>query len=79
MEQDNFIELISELFEVTPKKELNNKTEFKNLDEWDSLLALEIIALIDEEYDIDLDGDSIRDANTFEDLHDIVKSRLNGI
>jgi len=42
------------------------------LDEWSSLIALALISMIDEEYDIVLNGEDIRDAVTVEDLYNKV-------
>ena len=38
-------------------------------------IALSVIAMADEEYDVTLKGDDIRNANTIEDLFNIVKSK----
>ena len=50
-------------------------TEFKTLDEWSSLIALSLIAMVDEEYDITIKGDDIRNATTIEDLFNTVKAK----
>ena len=52
-----------------------NINEFKNLDEWSSLMALSIISMIDEEYDISIGGSDIRNAKTIEDLYRIVENK----
>ncbi|TVQ00972.1 MAG: acyl carrier protein [Balneolaceae bacterium] len=75
---EQFSDLIYSLFEVTPSNEITPATDFKELDEWDSLLALEIIALIDEELDISLNGDDIRNVNTIEDLYLVVMKKKKG-
>lgn len=75
MDKDTFINSVTSLFEVTPADELDWKTEFKKLEEWDSLLALEIIAMVDEEFDIEISGDDIREAKTLNDLYSIAKSK----
>ena len=49
------------------------KTEFKKLDEWSSLIALSVIAMVDEEYGITIQGEDIRNANTIADLFNNVK------
>ena len=49
---------------------------FKELDEWSSLIALSVIAMADEEYEVTLKGDDIRNANTVEDLFNTVKSKM---
>ena len=75
MELKEFIANFAEQFEDTDASEITAATEFKNLDEWSSLIALSVIAMADEEYDVTLKGDDIRGAVTVEDLFNIVKSR----
>lgn len=66
------------LFEVTPKDEIQADSSYKDLEEWDSLMALETIAMVDEEYNVGLNGDDIREAGTVTDLYEIINSRING-
>lgn len=75
MEIKEFIENFAEQFEDTDASEITATTEFKNLDEWSSLIALSVIAMVDEEYDVTLKGDDIRNSATVEDLFNVVKSR----
>lgn len=75
MEMNEFIANFAEQFEDTDASEITAATEFKALDEWSSLIALSVIAMVDEEYDVTLKGDDIRGAVTVEDLYNIVKSR----
>ena len=76
MELKDFVENFAEQFEDTDASEITAATEFRNLDEWSSLIALSVIAMADEEYDVTLKGDDIRGAVTVEDLFNIVKSRV---
>ena len=75
MEIKEFIENFAEQFEDTDASEITATTEFKNLDEWSSLIALSVIAMVDEEYDVTLKGGDIRNSATVEDLFNVVKSR----
>ena len=75
MELQEFISNFANQFEETDSSVFTKDTVFKNLDEWSSLLALSIIAMVDEEYGVALKGDDIRSANTIEDLFEIVKSK----
>lgn len=75
MELNDFIEKFSEQFDETDASEFKADTEFKALDEWSSLMALSIIAMVDDEYDVTLKGDDIRNAETIEDLFKTVKSK----
>ena len=47
---------------------LNPHTRFKELDEWTSLTALSIIAMIDEEYNISLKSNDLAKSSTIEEL-----------
>ena len=74
---DNFIKNFASQFDETDAVEFQANTEFRQLEEWSSLIALSIIAMVDEEYDVKLKGDDIRTSNTIEDLFNIVKDRLS--
>lgn len=71
-----FIEYFTDLFDETDTDTITASTRFKDLEEWSSLLALSVIAMIDEEYDVEFRGDDIRGSNTVEDLYNIVKARV---
>lgn len=73
MELQQFIAHFAEQFEDTDASEITATTLFKELDEWDSLIALSVIGMVDEEYDARLKGDDIRNAATVEDLFNVVK------
>ncbi len=75
MELNKFIENFAEQFDDIDATALTPESEFKALEEWSSLIALSVIAMVDEEYDVTLKGDDIRSANTIEDLFNIVKER----
>ncbi len=75
MEIKEFIENFADQFDDTDASEITAATIFKDLDEWSSLTALSIIAMVDEEYDVTLKGDDIRNASTVEDLFNIVSEK----
>lgn len=75
MEIKEFIENFANQFDETDASEIKAETVFKELDEWSSLIALSVIAMVDEEYDITLKGDDIRNSNTVEDLFNVVKAK----
>jgi acyl carrier protein len=75
MELKKFIENFAEQFETIDASDLNAKTEFKALEEWSSLTALSIIAMIDDEYGVVVKGNDIRNAETIEDIFKIVLER----
>lgn len=75
MELKDFIENFAAQFDDTDASEFKADTEFKTLDEWSSLTALSIIAMVNEEYDINIKGDEIRYSETIEDLFNAVKAK----
>ncbi len=75
MEIKEFIEKFAEQFDDTDASVFTPATKFKELDEWSSLIALSLIAMADEEYDVTLKGDDIRNATTVEDLFNAVKAK----
>lgn len=75
MELNEFIQNFAEQFDETDANEIKAETVFHDLDEWSSLIALSLIAMIDEEYDVTIKGDEMRSAVTVEDLFNIVKAK----
>lgn len=75
MELNDFIANFAEQFEDTDVNDIQASTVFKDLDEWSSLIALSVIAMVDEEYDVTIKGDDIRNSNTVEDLFNAVKAK----
>lgn len=75
MDINEFIDKFAEIFYDTDRNEFQANTKFKELDEWSSIMALNVIAMVDDEYDVLLKGDDIRGTETISQLFDIVKSR----
>lgn len=76
MDIKEFIKNFGEQLDDTDVTTLKPDTVFKGLDEWSSLVALSVIAMIDEEYDVAIKGEDIRNSNTIEDLFNVVKSKI---
>ena len=76
MELNEFVAHFAEQFEETDASVFTPETVFHELDEYSSLIALSIIAMVDEEYDVTIKGNDMRAAVTIEDLYNIVKSKM---
>lgn len=76
MNLERFIENFADLFEETDTDTIQATTRFKELKEWSSLIALSVIAMVDEEYDVEFRGDDIRNSNTVEDLYKAVSNKV---
>jgi len=77
MEIKSFIENFAEQFEDTDASVFSAETKYRELDEWSSLMALSILAMVDEEYDVQLKGEEMRATNTIQELYDLVASKLD--
>lgn len=75
MELKKFIENFAEQFDDTDPSEIKADTVFKELDEWSSLVALSVIAMVDEEYEVTIKGDEIRNSTTVEELFNAIKAK----
>ena len=76
MELKDFIQNFADQFDETDASVFTAETVFHELEEYSSLIALSIIAMIDEEYDVTIKGDEMRAAVTIEDLFNTVKSKM---
>lgn len=76
MEINEFVQNFAAQFEETAPSEFNAETAFREIDEWDSLISLSIIAMVDEEYNVKLTGEEIRNSKTIEDIYQIIGSKL---
>ncbi|MDY4850750.1 MAG: acyl carrier protein [Paludibacteraceae bacterium] len=75
MKLNEFVAHFAEQFEDTEKSVFTPETKFRELEEWSSIMALSIIAMVDEEYDVTLKGAEMKAANTIAELFEIVKSK----
>ena len=73
---DEFVALFAEQFEETDPATITAETVFHDLNEWSSLVALSVIAMVDEEFDIALKGDDVKNSVTVSDLYDYILKRL---
>ena len=71
-----FVTLFAEQFDFTDPSEISAETVYHDLDEWSSLISLSIIAMVDEEFDVALKGDDVKESVTVEDLYNRVVSKL---
>lgn len=72
MDIQEFISKLGDVFEDTDLSTLTPETKFRDLDDWSSLAALSLIALADEEFDKEISGNDIRNAQTIQNLYDLI-------
>ena len=74
MNIENFVNNVADLFFDTDPSAFTPETKFKELPEWSSLIALSLVAMIEDEYGVRIKGDDIRTSETLLDLFREVQS-----
>ena len=74
MEINEFIDKVSDLFEENTEKLLPS-TKSRDIKGWNSLVALSVIAMVDEEYGVLLKGNDIMEVETIQDLFNSVEQK----
>jgi acyl carrier protein len=72
---EEFIGNFYEILDETEKLEMDQNTDFKSLDEWDSMTSLMLIAMVDEKYGKQIKGDDIKECLTLQDLFERIQSK----
>ena len=76
MTKEDFLKNFANQFDDTDASEITFETNFRELDEWSSLLALAVMNMIGKKYDVRLNPDEMKTANTVQELYDLVNSKL---
>ncbi len=72
---EEFLELFCDELDHTDPSKITSSTDFKNIGEWDSLLALSIISMIDEEFEILLTGNDMLNSTSLADLYELIRTK----
>lgn len=75
MDIKEFIEYFAEELDETTIDELSPETNFKALEEWSSLTALSIIAMVEDNYEKEITGEDLRSSTTIQDLFNLVENK----
>jgi acyl carrier protein len=75
MTLDEFVKAFAAEFDDTPEEQFTPSTNYRELEEWGSLVALSIISMIDDEMDVQITGADLRNSKTIEDLFNLVNSK----
>lgn len=73
--QSKFNELFKEALEIEDR-ELQMTDIFRNYEEWNSLAYLSLIAMIDEEYDVVIEGIAFKQLLTLDQLYNEIQNRI---
>lgn len=72
--EEKFIAQFKETLENN-NLEITLDTRFRNLENWDSLTFLSVLAMIDEEYDVVIEGNDFQKLVTIRDLISEIKKK----
>ena len=75
MDKSQFLQSFAEQFDETDPTTVTLDTKFKEIGEWSSMVALMIIAMVDENYNKKITGADLREADTIEQLFDRVNAK----
>jgi acyl carrier protein len=70
---ENFQPLITEVLEVDT---VEMSDELISFDSWDSLTILSIIAIVSDEFNVELTREEIENSKTIKGLEELIESRL---
>jgi acyl carrier protein len=69
MEESKFLAEFKEALEMEENAELTMQASFREIDEWDSLARLSLIALLDDEYEVEMESSDLEGLVTIQDLY----------
>ncbi|MDE5663715.1 MAG: acyl carrier protein [Muribaculaceae bacterium] len=72
---NEFIEKFAEIFDDMDPATLSGDTNFRELDDWDSIAGLSVIGMVDEEYGVTFGAEDMRACKTIADLYNRVQSK----
>jgi len=75
MKIEKYVTDMAEALEMETTQ-LTAETEYKELANWDSLAALSVIAMTDENYNVSIGGDDIEKSRTVQELWNLVAQRM---
>lgn len=75
MKKDLFISNFVEEFEELNKSEVTFEDKFRDFDEWDSMTAMMIIAMIDEKYEVVVEPEELKLCITIGEIFNLVESK----
>ena len=73
MDERIFLEHFASIFDEVEVEELTMDPLFKDIDEWSSITALGLLAVMEEEYEVALTHNDIKKSATIRDIYNIVE------
>ena len=71
IDQEQFLKNMQESLEIEDRS-LQMSDQFRQYPEWESIVFLAVIAMIDEEYGFIIRGDQFKALSTLQDIYDLI-------
>jgi len=72
---EDFVQKFAGCFHQTEPASIRSETKFRELEEWGSMLALIVIAMIDADFGKTITAEDLKSANTVAALFEVVKNK----
>lgn len=72
---EDFVKNFRELFEDVDPSLINADTKFRDMEDWDSIMGLSVIGMIDDEYGVEFNADDMHSCKTIQDLYNRIQSK----
>lgn len=76
MELNDFIKNFANQFEDTELEEFSAETNYRELDEWTSLIGLAVLNMIAKKCGVKVTPEEMRATKTIEELYNLVNSKM---
>jgi len=76
MDLTEFIKHFAEQFDDEPLTNFAPETRFRNIEEWDSLHAMMIMAMVNEKYKVKITPEELKNSQTVAEVFEVVKYKV---
>jgi acyl carrier protein len=75
MNKEEFIAAFAEQFDDTDASDIKSETKFQELEDWSSLTAMSVIAMVRTQFNKAITTKEIRSCETVDDLFNLVSAK----
>ncbi len=75
MEIEQFIQLFADQFDETEPELFKPSTEFRQLEEWSSLVAMAVLNMLEKKCNARIKSEEMRETQTIQALYDLMISK----
>jgi len=77
MDLQQFIKQFAQQFEASDVDQISENTDYRLLDTWDSLTSMSVQVMIEDEYEVAVTPEELKNATSVLALFNLIKSRVN--